>query len=257
MAPLEPSDWELINAYADDELPAEDRRAVERRLADDATLATALHEVWSLKTNLQLLYQDSATSWPGQARQRRLIRPGPLMAAVAAVVAAIFGVGQLLPVSEAGDWDGVTSGLHAQLSGNAYVLAPANPLVTVSTGRMGDLAAFDLSDSRLTLVDARNVQVSGSAIVAMHYRGPSGCSLTITVAGESALKHVSGARSSGALQAHWTAGPNHFHVVASGMDRGRFEAITAYVRAESLHQGNGERMRIALRSATHRARPCA
>jgi anti-sigma factor RsiW len=257
MAPLEPSDWELINAYADDELPAEDRRAVERRLAGDGAFAAALHEVRSLKANLQALKPAAVQPHPGLARQRQLVRPVPMGGAAAAVAAALFAMAQLLPPSTAADWDEVTSNLHAQFSGNAYVLAPANPVVAVSTGRMGDLAAFDLSDSRLTLVDARNVQVSGSTIVAMHYRGPSGCSLTITVAAESALKHVSAARSSGALQAHWTTRGNHFHVVASGMDKNRFEAIAAYVRAETLHQGGGKEMRIALRSATDHARPCA
>src|SRR5690606_9345001 len=106
MAPLEPSDWELINAYADDELPAEDRRAVERRLAGDGAFAAALQEVRSLKANLQAL--KPAAVQPGLARQRQLVRPVPMAGAATAVAAALFAMAQLLPPSTAADWNEVT-----------------------------------------------------------------------------------------------------------------------------------------------------
>lgn len=258
MAPPEPSDWELINAYADGELSAENRRAIERRLVGEASLAAALGDIRSLKADLQHINPMMSARPPTPPKHsRRFLKALRVPSAAAAIVAIAFGIAQLTTVSTVVDWSDVAADLHTKLSENAYALTPANPITTISTGRMGDLAAFDLSDSRLSLVDVRNIEVSGANIVAMHYRGPNGCSLTIAVAGISALKHAHPAQKREALEAHWTAGANHFHIIASGMDRGRFEAIAAFARAESLRQEGRDEMRIALRSATDRAQPCA
>jgi len=262
MAPPEPSDWELINAYADGELVEPDRTAIERRLATDAGLAAALAEIVALKDDLRYIRRVTAArpiGTDGQARRAsQLIHRLRLPAAVAAVVAAIvLGIAQLSTLSTSADWYDYAADLHAELSANAYALAPPQPITAISTGRMGDLAAFDLSDSRLTLVDVRNVQVSGATMIAMHYRGFNGCSLTIAVTALATGKQFYPPRETNTLEAHWTAGSNHFYSVASGMDRSRFAAIAEFARAESLRQGGGEELRLALRAATDHARPCA
>src|SRR5690606_2343395 len=144
-----------------------------------------------------------------------------------------------LQLSSEGDWRDFAAKLHRELSANAYILTPATPVAAISTGGMGDLSAFDLSDSRLTLVDVRNANVGGTNVIAMHYRGYNGCSLTIAVT--AAREVPSRNLGDGALQAHWTAGSNQYLVVATNMDRTRFDAIAAYARAESLRQNNGTR----------------
>ena len=55
MTRLSETDWELINAYADGELSAEDEDEVSRRLTHDAALAAALTEVQATKAALSLI----------------------------------------------------------------------------------------------------------------------------------------------------------------------------------------------------------
>lgn len=252
-------DWELINAYADGELPAEDRAGLERRLATDAGLAASLGEIRTLKANLALIRPVTA----GRVSQsmggaRRFLRAIGIPAAAAAAVAVItLGLLQLSQHSTAGDWRDFSASLHEELSENAYILAPASPVAAISTGAMGDLSAFDLSASRLTLVDVRNVRADGVHIVAMHYRGHNGCSLTIAVTNTALSETPPRSPDDRMLESHWSAGATQYLVVASGMDKGRFDAIAAYARAESLRRDGRDKLRLAVRSATDHARPCA
>lgn len=258
MATPDLSDWELINAYADGELAAEDRATVERRLATNTALATSLQEIESVKAGLALIRPVPAGGPGPIGRGRGFLRAIRIPAAAAAVVAAItLGVIELSQLSSAGDWRDFATELHGELSANAYILAPAPPVAAISTGAMGDLSAFDLSDSRLTLVDVKSVKLRGTNLVAMHYRGHNGCSLTIAVTGISAGEVPRRSTEGGTLEAHWSVGTSQYLVIASGMDRARFEAIAAYARADSLRHNGGERLRVAVRSATDDARPCA
>jgi anti-sigma factor RsiW len=251
------SDWELINAYADNELPPEDRVAVEQRLARDAVLTNSLSEIKRLKSNLARLRPAVAHRIQvPRCRVDQLIRAIRLPAAAAALVAAItLGVLHLSQQSSAGDWRDVATRLHTELSANAYVISPITPVAEISTGGMGDLSALDLSVARLTLVDVRSEKVGEASLVAMHYRGRNGCSLTIAVTegGESLPRSPVG----GTLEAQWSVGSKQYLLVATGMDRARFEAIAAYARAESLRRSGGAPLRVAVRSATEQAQPCA
>jgi hypothetical protein len=91
----------------------------------------------------------------------------------------------------------------------------------------------------------------------MHYRGRRGGRWTVV-----ALEALPGdpsllpARHDG-LGARWSVGRAHFYVLASGMDRGRFDAIVAYAKAESRRLDRRDMLELALLDATERARPCA
>jgi hypothetical protein len=91
----------------------------------------------------------------------------------------------------------------------------------------------------------------------MHYRGRHGCRLTVV-----ALEALPGDPSvlparHGGLGARWSVGRAHFYVLASGMDRGRFDAIVAYAKAESHRLDRRDTLVLAMSDATERARPCA
>jgi len=257
MSTPDSSDWELINAYADNELPLEDRAAVEHRLARDAALANSLSEIKRLKSNLARL-RPAAMNRAQMPRRRidQFIRSIRAPAVAAALVAAItVGVLQLSQQSSVGDWRDIATKLHTELSANAYIISPIMPVAEISTGGMGDLSALDLSVARLTLVDVRSENVGGANLVAMHYRGRNGCSLTIAVTegGEGPSRNPAGET----LKAQWPVGSKQYLLVATGMDRARFEAIAAYARAESLRRNGGQPLRVAVRSATEHAQPCA
>jgi anti-sigma factor RsiW len=252
MTRLSETDWELINAYADGELPAGDAEVISRRLTHDTTLANALAEVHVTKAALSLIrpVEESAAPVQGGLGVRRL--------AIAASVAAVVAFGAFYQFGGFGeDWRDAPGEIHAALSANTYILPEGGVMPVVSTARIGDLEVFDLSSSRLTLVDVRTTRRDDRDVMAMHYRGRRGCRLTV-VALEALQDDPSQlpARHNG-LGARWSVGRAHFYVLASGMDRDRFDAIIAYAKAESHRLDRRDSLELAMRDATDKARPCA
>lgn len=256
MAAVSDEDWTLLNAYADGELPPAERARVARRLVREPALAAALAEVHRAKAGLSLL--RPAPGEPAEtrhgARTAGRVRRMALAAAVVLMMgglAAGYGIVELVPGTPGGD----PVALHRALSQNTYVLSDALSAVTVSTGGMGSLSAPDLSDSRLSLVEVKNAEWAGHAVVAMHYRGVNGCRLSIVAVDRRAPP--SDAATDGLLTARWHAGAVRFNVIADGMDPDRFAAIAALVEAETTRTRNREAYRVALGRATEQARPCA
>ncbi len=252
MTKLSETDWELINAYADGELSPEDKDALSRRLTHDAVLAAALAEIHATKAALSLIRpaKEPIPTERGSFGIRRFALAASLAAAV--VLGAFYqfgGVGE--------DWRNAPAELHAALSTNTYVLPEGGVMPVISTARIGDFEVFDLSSSRLTLVDVSTTRRDDRDVVAMHYRGRRGCRLTVV-----ALESLPGdpsvlpARHDG-LGARWSVGRAHFYVLASGMDRDRFDAIVTYAKAESRRLHQRDTLELAMRDATDKARPCA
>ena len=252
MTRLSETDWELINAYADGELSTADEAEVSRRLTHDTALAAALAEVHATKAALSLIRpaEELAPTARGRFGARRLALAASLAAAVA--LGAFYQFGGV-----GADWRDAPAELHAALSANTYVLPEGAALPVISTARIGDIEVFDLSSSRLTLVDVRTMRRGNRDVVAMHYRGQRGCRLTV-VAVEALQNDPSQlpARHDG-LGARWSVGRAHFYVLASGMDRDRFDAIVTYAKAESQRLHQRDTLELAMRSATDKARPCA
>jgi hypothetical protein len=263
---LSESDWTLINAYADGELPADRAAEIARRLRSEPALAEALAEVRSTKSRL-------AAMRPAQAADRRVptlrvptlgaptLRAPSLRAsrrlAAAACIALPLAIAAAYPALwRSPDWTEAAAEFHRSLSENTYVLPDRVALPVISTARIGDVQVFDLSSSRLYLVDVQSSRGSGRDVVAMHYRGRNGCRLTAVaveaLAGDPAELPV---RHEG-LGARWTVGPIHFYLLASGMDDARFRAIASYARAESERLNRDARLRLAMQDATDHARPC-
>lgn len=245
------ADWEALNAYADGELEPAAREALARRLAHDPGLAAALAEVHAAKAALSLMRPAAAPERPCRpfARGRWL--------AVAAALAAAVGLGAFYHVGgPAEPWRDAPAALHAEFSDESYVLTEAAPLPVVSTPRIGDVPAIDLSGARLSLVDVAALRRGGRDIVAMHYRGRNGCRVTL-VALEAMPDESPPALMGEGLAAAWTESGIHYALLAGGMDAARFAAISAYARAESRRVAPREELRLAMRSATAGAQPCA
>ena len=252
MAKLSEDDWEMINAYADGALSSDDEIETSRRLTHDAALVAALAEVHATKAALSLIRpaEEPAAAARGKFGVWHLTLAASLAAAVA--LGAIFQFG-----GGGEDWPDIPTELHAALSANTYVLSEGGALPVISTARIGDFEVFDLSSSRLTLVDVRTTRRGEREVVAMHYRGRRGCRLTVVALearqGDPAVLPV---RHAG-LGARWSIGRAHFYVLASGMDRDRFAAIVSYAKAESQRLDQRDTFEMAMLEATETARPCA
>lgn len=255
VAERDDSDWEALNAYADGELDGEAREAIARRLAHDPALAGRLAEVHAAKAALSLLRPGARA-----APRRPWLSPGRRLALAASLVVTVgFGALYQLAAPET-DWRSLPAELHAGFSDAAYVLPEAPRLPVVSTPRIGDVPAIDLSPARLSLVDVTTTRRAGREIVAMHYRGRNGCRVTLV-----ALEALPGENpplpgeedASIGLSAAWTEGGIHYALMAGGMDAARFAAIRAYALAESRRLAPSDELRLAMRAATRAAQPCA
>ncbi|MBK0399587.1 hypothetical protein H0I76_10315 [Limibaculum sp. M0105] len=255
MTQIRDDEWEALNAYADGECSAEVRATVARRLATDPGHAAALSRIQQVKAGLSLIapapVRGAADATAGRHKPFRAVA---VAAAIGAVAILALTVGPRA-YREAVSSPDRTAEIHEAFSANAYALDDGAPARTISTAGLGDIRAFDLSDSRLVLVDVRTFSASADEMVAMHYRGFNGCRLTVTAARAGGDR--GGDRAADTLFAHWTARGIDFRVVAAGMDADRFAAITALLRSESLRDDAADGLRIAVRSATDSAVPCA
>lgn len=246
-------DWELINAYADDELPAEDREALERRLAEEPALQDMLGEVQGLSAALAALKPQSAdvrmpaaaaavAPVPVPANRRR----APLIRA-ASVALALMAGGALLtaalqPPSSAIGW-------HQAFLDEDY--GPVEgPLPAASALRYSDsTGAPDLRLASLFLVDRRKT-ARGS--YASHYSGRNGCRLTV-LSTEGAAPAAP--PDENAFHESWTAGGRSFAVIATGMDKRRFNAVAAFIR-EVTRSAAQQQDLLAMKTSAETAAPC-
>lgn len=251
MIKLSESDWQLINAYADGELSAANAAELSRRLPHDAALTAALAEIRAVKQALSQMGEVQAVH-PAPAAPRLVRR----LALAASVVLVLLAGGLLGRQALLTDWRDAPAELHAELSANSYVLSGSAAVPIISTARIGDVAVFDLSPSRLTLADVKTVHHADRDMVAMHYRGRRGCRVTV-VAIEALpndpvpmLVHDEG------LGVQWSVGAIHFYLLAGGMDEDRFDAIVSYAQAESRRLEDRSTLRLAMNTATEKAQPC-
>ena len=250
---LRDRDWELVNAYADGELPDESAAELKLRLETEPELLAALEDVRQAQLRLAMLAPPRTTVEP--PRPDRL--PRAAVTAAAACLAVILALAAAYELAwKPPAWTRAASDFHHQLSDNGYVLPEEAALPVVSTARIGDVPAFDLSSSRLVLVDIQSARRAGRDLVAMHYRGRNGCRLTVValeaLAGDPANLPI---RHEG-LGKRWTVEHIHFYVLANGMDLGRFKAIATFAEAESRRLGRTEALRAAMDTATQTAQPC-
>ena len=244
MNELNDKDWEQVNAYHDGELCAADMRAFEGRPASEPALAAALEDVRNVSVSLAALRPDlvhsesmpetsaANSSW----HPRRWLAGGAVAAGIA--LAVVFGPA-FVATPTAFD-------IHAELAAEMYDVETAD-LRPAATG--GAVGVPDLSVANLTAVAFRT---SDNGEV-MHYAGQNGCRLTYF---RGAFVSPEGSDTPGQQIATWLSGDHLRHiVVATGMDRTRFDAIASYLMLETRERVS-ESVMASLSEATRTARSC-
>ncbi|WP_424987118.1 hypothetical protein [Microbulbifer sp. S227A] len=241
MSELNDKDWELLNAYHDDELSETDRRRVDLRLVSEPALASALRDVAGVSASLAALRPDIART-PGGAppaaansnrTPRRWLAGGAV--AVAIALAVVIGIGKS-GAPTARDIHAAFGEQSFSAQGDAIRLA----------GSDMPARAPDLSMANLTPVSQRTLDAGQVT----HYTGRNGCRLSY-FRGSFALDNAD--RPATYQVEEWTGDDNLRHlIVASGMDQARFEAIALYLRHVTGPQGSNQVMADA---QLHR-RPC-
>lgn len=243
MSALTDRDWEVLNAYADGELPTADVLVFEARLAAEPALQAALEEIREVSAALSsyIPAEPPVTTQPMPAANRNW-RPLALVASIA-LAALMTGVALLLPSAELS-----LSEQHAAFLENSYDLE--NPVQPASVFTRG--FAPDLELASLYLVDQKPL-ADGTALA--HYTGRNNCRLTLLATPVAAMPDLT-AQPDGPQVQQWLGQDTGYTILASGMDVRRFNAIADYLKRLTL-QGDENADMLAVRMATDAAAPCA
>lgn len=244
MSGLSEQDWELVNAYHDGALSDSQARAFDERLATEPELATALASVQEISQSLSALRPALTTATAPEVvvsantnrRPRRWLVGGVLAAALAV---AMFWGAQQTDTPTAFD-------LHHDLAGQNF--AVAFPDLQRATAQ--DLyGAPDLASANLTPVAFKAVQ-DGSVT---HYAGRNGCRLSYFLG---AAADDTGPLPAEVQSITWTTAPGTRHmIIATGMDRAKFDAIAAFLKLATGLDANKGAV-ASLNEATAAASPC-
>ena len=233
------SDWALLNAYVDGELPRHEASKLAARLETEPALSAEYERLRGLKGDLSSL-------GAGRFRRRPWTTP---VAAVAAAAACLLLLGWI-GVADGPWWQPQPLTVEAIHRDFAVETADVAPLPSAGASFAG-IRAPDLSSSNLTLVALRRLGAEGEEGAAWHYRGRRGCRITL-VAGP-----VAAEAGRFALARRWRAGGTDVAIVAEGMDPDRFAAIADLAEARTRGTEDGEKLRVAVVERTASAAPCA
>lgn len=244
MNELSEKDWELVNAYHDGELDAAERQALEARLQSEPLLRHALKDVASVSASLGALRPETRPEPPQRSdvaanrnrRPARWLASGAMAAAIA--LAAILGPKL---VAEPSAFD-----IHAEFTAQSFLLDGGDMRLTSAAGSVDvpDLSTANLAPVALSHDERWSV---------VHYAGRNRCRLSYFRGTSGLGEQTPGA---GNQVAAWSTADNMHHmIVATGMDPGKFDAISAYLKLVTQRQA-GEQMMAALANTTANAEEC-
>ncbi|TBN38600.1 hypothetical protein EYE42_11875 [Paracoccus subflavus] len=233
MSTLSETDWQLLNAYHDDELPPVERSAFERRLKEEPALDAELQELRAQSAKLKSLRPRLAAANDPVQPRRRLIWTG--IGALAASLALAFYLGAGIGA------DPSPAAIHAEFTAASQ---GDDNMPSVASGQQG-AGLPDLTVAGLVLVATRSVGKTEAA----HYAGPNGCRATLLISdgdldapGQTVLQF-----------AEWAASDRNYMLLSEGMDQKRFGLIVDYLRG---HTSGSPDTVVALQEAIGETRTC-
>lgn len=249
---LSDRDWDLLSAYADDELEADARQALEKRLVSEPDLCNAHDRIQRSKSALSNMRPRLTPPEPEiHSLGRACAIAASIMLAIGISAGTLWfinaGVSERAGDLAATDW-------HMEFTTKSYVVEQGGVIKLAVGAPLGFVEAPDLSTSNLVLVDVRLHQQDDGESVAMHYRGFNGCRLTLVAEPNGKPATVT---TDSFLYRRWTTDKAHFSLIADTMDPDRFDAIAVFVEAQIRASEERERFAVATANATARAKPCA
>lgn len=236
------TDWDLLNAYADNELSEAEREIFDQRLNSEPELKAQLDDINYVKGAMALL------NVPQVANENQKVFAFPQKsksfkkwAMAASVALCVLGASALYYGSMNKSFEEAAIENHQSLSEKNYVVDVSSvQSITWGTSHFG-LMAPDLSGARLYLVD---VQIDANRLgeqITMHYRGLRGCSLSVVALNlkEDRAEEIS-FKSSEYLNYKWQDKGFQFIVLTKGMNAKRFQTVSFYAQnmlRQQLHDG--------------------
>ncbi len=240
------ADWELLNAWHDGELPPDQATAFKQRLSAEPHLAAAareLHAASGALAGLRPALPGLVGETPVSQTERRPRHRSVVAWSTAAAASVLLVVGIYL----AGIWSPATlADVHADFLAQDFAASDIGAVRAVANVEAGGMP--DLRAANLTLVAAAETE----ALRVAHYAGRNGCRLTFAAG----VPPIDMGASPGAQTVSWTVDDHAFALMATGMDHGKFQAITAYLQQVTIMQARPDTV-LAVREATENAVPCA
>lgn len=240
---LDAETWERLNAYHDGELDRRESAALRARLRCDPVLQAELDKIEEMSSSLKPLHPVTPVRGGPKRDAWRLFHAGFIPAAAAAVAIIVGAVLYSGPDPAKGplEW-------HHVFAGRTYPVKQFNSPTPVSQWIANDL---DLSPANLTLVDVLTLDGGDTYI---HYTGVNGCRLTVGVLSSPPV--LPGASDRVLVQA-WSVGRIYYSILAEGMDRRKFAAISHLLENQTDGKPESGEAVVAVRNATRNAVPCA
>jgi len=256
-------DWQIINAYIDGALSAQDAAEVAKAVAGDASLAKQVATLTSLKAAVAGALQERAPDVTLHDASSRRWLPW-----VASIAWALIAGAVVLALMLSTEWMRPATGLStAEQAHQAWLQAGAGGSQKSEAGMLRtnlsllELDAYvpDLSKVNLSFNGIRRISSHGGGLH-IGYVGPSGCMVSLVV-----LKLQAGLPDSlqrferGDHVAYgWSVGQASFYLLANRMDPLRFTEIAKVVhRLTRIRVPLDPQSVLALNQARQSAGPCA
>lgn len=249
---LSNNDLEHLNALVDGELSAAESAHWENRISTESIVQDEYNKIVEVKAKLALISNTVGGDAPMSANKRNK-NLFPRLSIAASIVLALATAGIWFELSKSSDQPRGLVARHQQFSDQQYIVTGKSETQFVSLGAHGDVPVPDLEPSKLFLVDTKVIEgPQGGAI--MHYRGLSGCRLTIWAGPTVVDLQIE----QSATQRFWTSNNRQFAMIATGMDEVRFHSIVEYVQTLSkLSVPDTQQQRLAMADVYKRSESCA
>lgn len=234
------TDWDLLNAYADNELSEAERKTLDQRLKNEPELQAQLDDINYAKNAMTLLRvpqiavdNDKLISFPQKSNRVKK------WAVAASVALCLLGGSALYYQSLDYSFEQAALDSHQSLADKSYAV-DVSSVQSVAWGPSHfGLVAPDLSGAQLYLVDVQTAAYRQSEKITMHYRGLRGCSLSVVALSEKdATFEDNILKTSQYLNYKWEDKGFKFVVLTKGMDAKRFQTVSSYaqnIMRQQLH----------------------
>jgi anti-sigma factor RsiW len=252
--------FEHLNALADGELDDVRAAQLHTQMQKEPELKEMYDRILSLKAGVKQLHEEEAeTQILPMPKKPFLGMTKPTLPIAASIIALTFAASLLTQGSfnftKNAEPDHALS-WHQSLSKETFKeTGQAGSLREASIKALGDVAVPDLTEAQLKLASYRVFDKSSDQRAVLHYRGPRNCKLTLWVGKEA--KPLPRDTDPSMMSASWTINDLSYHIVALGMDKSRFDNISAYVKqAVTLNADTSKGTVLAQIAGSTQTAPC-
>ncbi|WP_421783280.1 hypothetical protein [Kiloniella litopenaei] len=266
----EKPNWEILNAFVDGELSPSQEAWVESCAKKDSEIKSEIARLKLLKNALAGSALITSNEKISVAEERKTIGCRQIAGGVFATAAVIVLFVMAFPLGyfSSPDFEHWARDRHQDLSGQNFVVSDLEYRPLIAAAISGTLQAPDLTGSKLYLVDLSIGTFDRDDAIVMHYRGLRGCRVSLLVTplrdnlklqrDETEEQSPDRTGTKKLVSDFWNGERFRFALLATGMERKRFDSIATYLKLEgerNLPSPNDE-AQYAMQQVYAQSTPC-